>query len=108
MKMKNLLFLFTLTLFSFTAFSQVKFEAKVSKERLGINERLGVEFEMEEDGYNFRRPSFDEFSIVGGPNLSNSNTCVNGKRSISKTYSFFLSPLKRGIITIGQTTVEID
>lgn len=108
MKMKNLLFLFTLTLFSFTAFSQVKFEAKVSKERLGINERLRVDFEMNEDGDNFRRPSFDDFRIVGGPNQSISNTWVNGKRSFSKTYSFFLSPLKRGKITIGQATIEID
>src|SRR5690554_3649384 len=108
MKMKNLLFLFTLTLFSFTAFSQVKFEAKVSKERLGINERLRVDFEMNEDGDNFRRPSFDDFRIVGGPNQSISNTWVNGKRSFSKTYSFFLAPLKRGKITIGQATIEID
>lgn len=95
-------------LFNLTAFSQVKFEAKVSKERLGVNERLRVDFEMNEDGDNFRRPSFEGFRVVGGPNQSISNSWVNGKRSFSKTYSFFLSPLSRGKITIGQATIEID
>ena len=39
-----------------TAFAQeeeVTFEAKVSKEKLGINERLRVDFTMNKDGDNF-------------------------------------------------------
>ena len=34
-------------------FSQVSFEAKVSKKRLGLNERLRVDFVMNQDGDNF-------------------------------------------------------
>ena len=88
--------------------AQVKFEAKVSKQKLGINERLRIDFEMNQDGDHFNPPDFDGFRVVGGPNQAVSNSWINGKRSYSKTYSFFLSPQKRGRITIGQATIEID
>src|SRR5690606_27067890 len=103
--------LFILTLFlavSNVAFAQVQFEAKASKERLGINERLRVDFEMNQDGDNFRPPSFDNFTVVGGPNQSVSNSWVNGVRSYSKTYSYFLAPKSRGTFTIGQAEITID
>lgn len=95
-------------LLSLTSFAQVKFEAKVSKDHMGINERLRVDFEMNEDGDNFKQPSFEDFRVVGGPNQSISNSWINGKRTFSKTYSYFLSPLKKGRLTIGQATIEID
>jgi len=88
--------------------AQVKFEAKVSKKKLGINERLRIDFEMNKDGDNFVPPNFKGFDVVGGPNTSVSNSWANGKRSYSKTYSYFLSPQKRGKFTIKQATIEID
>ena len=88
--------------------AQVQFEAKVSKRKLGLNERLRVDFEMNQDGDNFEPPSFDGFRVLGGPNQSISNSWINGKRTYSKTYSFFLAPLKKGPITIGQAVIEID
>ena len=89
-------------------FGQVTFEATVSKNELGINERLRVEFSMNTDGDNFQPPSFDGFRIVAGPNQSVSNMFVNGKRSFSKSYTYFLTPLKKGTTTIGQASIEID
>ncbi|MEP5255859.1 BatD family protein [Winogradskyella rapida] len=95
-------------LFTSVTLAQVKFEAKVSKNKLGINERLRIDFEMNQDGDNFVPPSFANFDVVGGPNTSVSNYSRNGKRSFSKTYSYFLSPKKRGTFTIKQATIEID
>ena len=107
MKMKNFLFLFGFMLCGLAVSAQVQFDAKVSKNRLGINERLRVDFEMNEDGDNFRPPSFEDFRVVGGPNQSISNSWINGKRSFSKTYSYFLAPQKTGKITIGQATIYV-
>ena len=90
------------------AFSQVKFEAKVSKKKLGVNERLRIDFEMNQDGDNFVPPNFADFDVVGGPNTSMSNSWINGKRTYKKTYSYFLAPKKRGSFTIKQATIEID
>ncbi|MBZ0326556.1 MAG: BatD family protein [Altibacter sp.] len=88
--------------------AQVQFEAKLSKTRLGINERLRVDFEMNQDGDNFNPPDFQGFRVVGGPNQAISNSYINGKRSYSKTYSYFLSPQSRGKFTIGQATIDVD
>ena len=85
----------------------VNFVAKVSKTRLGINERLRVDFIMNKDGDNFNPPGFQGFTVIGGPNTSISNSWLNGKRSYSKTYSYFLAPKKRGTFNIGQATIEI-
>ena len=88
--------------------AQVSFVAKVSKKNLGINERLRVDFEMNQDGDNFVPPNFKGFNVVGGPNQSISNSWVNGKRSYLKTYSYFLVPRAQGKFTINQATIEID
>ena len=86
----------------------VTFEAVLTKKSLGINENLRVDFKMNKDGDNFTPPSFKGFTVVGGPNQSVSNMWVNGKRTFSKTYSYFLSPIKKGSLTIGQATIEIE
>ena len=95
-------------LFTNLTMSQVKFEANVSKETLGINENLRVDFKMNKDGDNFTPPNFSGFEVVGGPNQSVSNSWINGVRSFSKTYTYFLTPIKRGRFTIGQASIEIE
>ena len=87
--------------------AQVSFKTKVSKNRLGLNERLRVSFEINEDGDNFNPPSFEGFTVVGGPNQSVSNSWVNGVRSYSKSYTYFLNPNRKGKLTIGQASIEI-
>lgn len=88
--------------------AQVKFDASVSKTKLGLNERLRVDFVMNQNGDNFSPPDFENFQIIGGPNQSIKTSYVNGERSFSKTYSYFLQPLKKGSIRIKQASVEID
>ncbi len=107
MKLKLIFLIVSLTI-SQLALAQVKFEAKVSKKKLGVNERLRVDFEMNKDGDNFTPPSFLGFTVVGGPNQSISNSWINGKRSYSKTFSYFLEPKGRGKFTIKQAKIEID
>ena len=87
---------------------EVTFELKISKEKLGINERLRVEFVMNKDGDNFDPPSFDGFQVVMGPSQSISSSWINGKRSFSKSYSYILKPRAQGSYKIGQAKIEID
>lgn len=88
--------------------AQVQFEAKATRNSLGINERLRVDFIMNQDGDNFSAPNFENFRVVGGPNQSVSFSWMNGKKSYSKTYSYFLMPLQKGNLTIRQASIEID
>jgi len=108
MKMKYFIYVLFFTMGFAGLQAQVKFEAKASKSKLGINERVRIDFEMNQDGDNFNPPSFEGFRVVGGPNQAISNSWISGKRSYSKTYSYFLAPQKRGNLTIGQATIEVD
>ena len=107
---KIVLFLATILFVVHTSHAQeeeVSFEMNLSKEKLGINERLRVEFTMNKDGDNFNPPPFEGFKVVMGPSQSISSSWVNGKRSFSKTYSYILVPTARGNFTIKQATIEI-
>ncbi len=104
--MKKLLFLLLFCVHGLTA--QVQFEAKVSKTTLGLNERLRVDFSMNDDGDNFTPPSFEGFRVVGGPSQQVSQSWINGRSSFQKSYSYFLLPLQKGRLTIRQATVEIN
>ena len=107
MMTKRLIYILIFIFGCAAAQAQVKFNAKVSKRQLGVNERLRVDFEMNRDGDNFNAPSFEGFRVVGGPNQSVSNSWINGKRSYSKTFSYFLSPQSKGTLKVGQATIEI-
>ena len=88
--------------------SQVKFDVSVSKSKLGLNERFRVDFVMNQNGDNLSPPKFENFQIRGGPNQSIKTSYVNGERNFSKTYSYFLKPLKKGRLKISQASIEID
>ena len=107
MKMKQFIF-YILLFVSVAGWAQVKFEAQASREKLGVNERLRIDFTMNQDGDNFNPPDFKGFTVIGGPNQSISQSFTNGKMSFQKKYSYFLQPNGRGKFKIGQAEVEIE
>jgi hypothetical protein len=98
-----------LLLFTFQGLmAQVQFEARVSKNTLGLNERLRIDFIMNVDGDNFEQPSFDGFRIVAGPSQQISQSWINGRSSFQKIYSYFLLPNQKGTVTIKQASIEYN
>lgn len=87
---------------------EVTFEMKLSKTKLGLNERLRVDFTMNKDGDNFDPPNFNGFRVLMGPSQSISSSWINGVRSYSKTYSYTLAPTAKGKFRITQATIVID
>ena len=86
----------------------VEFTAKVNLQKLGLNERLRVEFSMNQDGDNFIPPSFKDFTVVGGPSQTTSRQWINGKGSFSKSFSYFLTPDKQGTLTIEPAEITVN
>ncbi len=86
----------------------VSFKVILSKNTLGINERLRVEFTMNKDGDNFQPPDFEGFRVIMGPSQSISSSWINGVRTYSKTYVYTLAPTARGSYTIKQATIVIN
>ena len=111
MKYKKLFFLIPIMLFALVLKAQdnaaVTFEMNLSKPKLGLNERLRVDFTMNKDGDNFNPPDFTGFRVLMGPSQSISSSWINGVRSYSKTYSYTLAPTAKGKFTIKQASIVI-
>jgi hypothetical protein len=106
--MKRIIIL--LFLMTHSLWAQVQFEAKVSKNSLGINERFRIEFTMNADGDNFQPPNFEAsgFRVVGGPSQSVSQSWINGRSSFNKSYIYILLPTQKGALTIKQASIDIN
>ena len=105
--MRNILLVILFGFFTCIISAQINFRANLSKNSIGINERVRVDFIIDKDGDNFTPPEFENFRIVAGPSQSIKNSWINGKRSYSKTYTYFLSPVKKGNFKIGQASIQV-
>lgn len=84
-------------------------KATVSKNKLGVNQRLRVEFSTNKQGAdNFKAPNFTNFKIVGGPSQSVSQSWINGKVTFSKSYTYIIKPKRKGEYNIPAATIEIN
>ena len=83
-----------------------------AKQTVSVGEQFKVAFEVNADGKKFTAPSFEDFTLVGGPFNSSSSSVqiVNGSltRSVSNTYSYVLRADKEGEFTIGSASVVVD
>ncbi|WP_395045468.1 BatD family protein [Flavobacterium sp.] len=106
---KYLFLLFTIISINLLC-AQVKFEAKVSRDEIGINENVRIEFYMNFDGDNLVISNFQAsgFRIVSGPSQMVSQSWVNGRSTFNKAYSYTLMPLKKGKLTIKSATIEYN
>ena len=86
-----------------------KFTVKVSADSILIGNYFEVTFSIENgNAENFEPPSFQGFSVVGGPNQSSSFSMVNGVTTQSKSYSYYVEPQEEGLFFIEPASVEID
>ncbi|MBL4745438.1 MAG: protein BatD [Flavobacteriaceae bacterium] len=107
MKMKHGYILGILLLSVQLLFAQIEFRTAVSKSKLGLNQRLKIEFSVNKQGSdNFAPPNFTNFKIVGGPSQSVNQSWINGKVTYALSYVYILQPKNVGTFTIPAATVE--
>ena len=108
MKSKNLHFLFFLLAMQ-SALAQVTFKATVSKDQLGLNERLRIEFSIDRQGADdFTPPDFNSFKVLAGPSQSSSFSSINGKSSYKLTYSYVIQPTIKGTFSIPSASITYE
>lgn len=97
-------------LLSWPAFSQTpELVSTVSKNKLGLNQRLKIQFTINQQGAdNFEPPNFKNFRIVSGPSQSISQSWINGKASFSQSYSYIIKPLNKGEFIIPHATINLN
>ncbi|MDP4704536.1 MAG: BatD family protein [Polaribacter sp.] len=81
----------------------------ISKNTLGLNERLRIEFSInKQGGDNFKPPKFKEFKVIAGPSQSVSQSWINGKVTFSQSYTYILKPIRKGELVIEPASIEIN
>lgn len=108
MKFKKTYILF-FALFSMTVVAQdaVKLTAAVSKNKLGIHQKVKVEFTINKHGAdNFELPELKNFEVVAGPSSSISQSWINGKASYKQSYIYILRPKRIGVFKIPSASIE--
>ena len=108
MKLKFITFILALVPLSIFA-QQAELTATVSKNKLGVNQRLRVEFSINKQGAdNFTPPNFKNFKIVGGPSQSVSQSWIHGKSTFSQSYTYIIQPLRKGEFNLPSATIQLD
>jgi hypothetical protein len=86
---------------------EAELKVKVSKNKLGLNQRLRIEFSVNKQGAdNFTPPDFKDFRVIQGPSQSVSQSWINGKVSFSQSYSYILKPKRRGELIISPANIK--
>lgn len=88
--------------------AQVDFRAKVSQREVQLGQRFQVEFSVNEEGRNFKAPSFQGFRVLSGPNYSVNTYMDNTGTRFKLSYSYVLSAKKIGEYSIDPAFIRVD
>ncbi len=77
-----------------------KFEAQVSSDSILLGNKLELTFVIENMEGQFEGPPLDGFILISGPNQSSSIQIINGDKTVSASYSYYLRPEEVGTMTI--------
>ncbi len=87
----------------------VSFKTTVSKNRLGVNERLRVTFSINKQGADdFTPPNFRNFKVMAGPMQSTNFAYINGKQSFEQSYTYTIQPKRKGTFKIPSASIKYD
>ena len=108
MKLKFYISLFICLLSISLVAQEATLKAKISKNKLGVNQRLRIEFSIDKQGGdNFSPPNFTNFKVVGGPSQSVSQSWINGKVTFSQSYTYIIQPKRKGAFSIASASIKI-
>ena len=82
-----------------------------AKKQVMVGERFQVVFEANAEGKNFQAPSFNGFTVLGGPFTSSSSSfsMVNGSMShtVKCSYTFALQANQEGTFHVGSASLNV-
>lgn len=79
---------------------------EVNRDTVLLGNTVKVKFTLENYEGEFTSPSFDEFDILGGPNVATSVSIINGDMSKTESYSYILQPRETGEYIIGEEVIS--
>ena len=112
MKNKSLIILSILMIITSVLVAQeAKMTLRVPME-VSVGQQFAVTYEINARPTEFKTPTFSNFNFLGGPSQSSSSSTqyINGRmtRSMSVSYTYYLSASVEGTYTIPKATCKVD
>ncbi|MCF8368321.1 MAG: BatD family protein [Bacteroidales bacterium] len=96
---------------SFVGAQDVTFLAS-AKSTVRVGERFQLVYTLNAEGRNFRPPSFEKFSVLGGPSTSSNSSIqiINGNvtRTLEYSYTYVLQATEEGVFTIPAAEINVE
>jgi len=108
MKIIYIKLIFLLAFVSVSLSKDVRFTARVSQNPITEGTQFQLTFELNSSGKNFTPPNLSKFNILGGPSQSSSTQIINGNYSQNISFTYVLSPKKKGDVVFAPATIEVD
>ncbi|MFO8128627.1 MAG: BatD family protein [Bacteroidales bacterium] len=112
--LKNLVFTVFMILAAVSrchAAEDIQFRAS-ARSQVTVGERFQVVYTLNAQGKDFQGPSFENFRVLTGPNVSSSQSyqIINGKmsQSLNITYSYIIQATTEGTFEIDPATIHAD
>ena len=99
-------FTLSLTILGALTAQEVIFKQELSYDTVLMGNIVEIKYSIKNANGDFQAPSFEDFTIVSGPNVSSQFSMINGVTSQSASYSYLLRPYREGKITIEPATLE--
>jgi len=90
--------------------AQVQFSIRTGASEIGRKDELQVQYVItgSNEVMHFEPPQFTNWQLLAGPVIDDAYIIENGKKKVTVTYTYFLSPTTTGKLTIPTTSVEAD
>lgn len=100
MHLKKPIIILCLLLLTVAASMAQSLKAEISSSKVSLNESFQIDYILDGANGSINPPDFKSFTLLSGPSTSQNYQMINGTVSQSITYSYILSPQKKGRFTI--------
>lgn len=84
------------------------FTASVSTDSILIGNYIKLSFVAENIDGSFEAPTFSDLDIISGPNTSSSIQIINGDKTSTQSYTYYIKPTELGLIIIPPAYFESE
>lgn len=105
LELKLKLFLISTLSVLATTLSSQSIEVIVSADTVLIGNYIELAYVINDMDGKFSEPHIEGAEIISGPNVSSSVQIINGDRTSSQVYTYFIKPDKLGYINIGPASI---
>ena len=104
--MKKVLFLFLFPIYLCAQDASLQYS--VSSDTILFGNKIILKVTAENTELGQRVPQFEDFQIIGQPSSSFQTSIINGAMTKSQSYTYYLSPLREGLLVIEPMSIIDD